>query len=67
MFWKTGYNAMTSLDLGTSFSTAKATNLEYMFQECGYKAMIAPLLLLFTDHASIELSPFSDTSQYALL
>ena len=39
MFWKTGYNAMTSLDLGTSFSTAKATNLEYMFQECGYKAM----------------------------
>ena len=39
MFWKTGYNAMTSLDLGTSFSTAKATNMEYMFQECGYKAM----------------------------
>ena len=39
MFWKTGYNAMTNLDLGTSFSTAKATNLEYMFQECGYKAM----------------------------
>ena len=67
MFWKTGYNAMTSLDLGTSFSTAKATNLEYMFQECGYKAMTSLNLRGINTSAATSMYAMFDGTGYTAM
>ena len=67
MFWKTGYNAMTSLDLGTSFSTAKATNLEYMFQECGYKAMTSLNLRGINTSAATSMYAMFDQTGYTAM
>ena len=67
MFWKTGYNAMTSLDLGTSFSTAKATNLEYMFQECGYKAMMSLNLRGINTSAATSMYAMFDGTGYTAM
>ncbi len=39
MFIKTGYNAMTTLNLGNNFNTSKVANMEGMFFETGYTAM----------------------------
>ena len=39
MFAYTGYNAMTSLDLGTNFDTSKVTNMAGMFTSTGENAM----------------------------
>ena len=67
MFWKTGYNAMTNLDLGTSFSTAKATNLEYMFQECGYKAMTSLNLRGINTSAATSMYAMFDGTGYTAM
>ena len=39
MFCGTGYNAMTSLNLGNNFNTSKVTTMALMFYETGYNAM----------------------------
>ena len=39
MFKNTGYNAMTTLDLGSNFDTSNVTNMRYMFDATGYKKM----------------------------
>ena len=39
MFDRTGYKAMTSLDLGSNFDTSKAINMKAMFQQTGNDAM----------------------------
>ena len=39
MFDRTGYKAMTSLDLGSNFDTSKAINMKAMFQQTGNGAM----------------------------
>ena len=39
MFEKTGYKAMTSLDLGDKFDTSNVTNMSYMFSQTGYYSM----------------------------
>ena len=39
MFESTGYNAMTSLNLGSNFYTTNVTSMSYMFEDTGYKAM----------------------------
>ena len=40
MFENTGYNAMTSLDLGDNFDTSNVTNMQSMFSGTGSNAMI---------------------------
>ena len=40
MFQNTGYNAMTSLDLGDNFDTSNVTNMQSMFSSTGNNAMI---------------------------
>ena len=39
MFYKCGYKAMTSLDLGDNFDTSNVTDMYMMFESCGYNAM----------------------------
>ncbi len=39
MFNKTGYTAMTNLDLGTKFDTSNVTEMNGIFAETGYNAM----------------------------
>ena len=39
MFRNTGYNAMTSLNLGDNFDTSNVTNMSYMFAGMGSKKM----------------------------
>ena len=39
MFRGTGYNAMTKLDLGSTFNTSNVTNMIATFEQTGYKAM----------------------------
>ena len=39
MFFWTGYNAMTSLDLGDNFNTSNVTNMERMFWSTGRNSM----------------------------
>ena len=39
MFRYTGYNSMTSLDLGINFNTSNVTNMNEMFKETGNKSM----------------------------
>lgn len=39
MFNYCGYNAMTSLNLPSSFNTSNVTNMYRMFYNCGYKAL----------------------------
>ena len=39
MFYHTGYNAMTKLELGDNFDTSNVTNMENMFRWTGYKNM----------------------------
>ena len=39
MFRGTGYNAMTTLELGNNFDTSNVTNMSAMFEATGYKAM----------------------------
>ena len=39
MFYMTGYNSMTSLDLGDKFDTSNVTNMNYMFAYAGFTAM----------------------------
>ena len=39
MFRNTGYNAMTSLNLGDNFDTSNVTNMSGMFARTGYKKM----------------------------
>lgn len=39
MFFWTGYNAMTTLNLGEKFDTSKVTNMRAMFYGTGYNAM----------------------------
>ena len=39
MFNYTGYETMTSLDLGNNFDTSKVTDMSYMFNQTGHNAM----------------------------
>ena len=39
MFFSTGYNAMTNLNLGGNFNTSKVTNMKFMFSFAGYTSM----------------------------
>ena len=39
MFYNTGWQKMTSLNLGNNFDTSNATNMSNMFAGCGYTAM----------------------------
>ena len=39
MFYMTGYDAMTSLDLGDNFDTSHVTNMSHMFDNTGGRAM----------------------------
>ena len=39
MFWNTGYNSMTTLNLGDNFYTTNVTNMSKMFAGCGYTMM----------------------------
>ena len=39
MFYNTGSNAMTKLNLGTNFNTESVTNMGAMFYKCGYEKL----------------------------
>ena len=51
MFNYTGYETMTSLDLGNNFDTSKVTDMSSMFSYTGYKSM-----------ATLDLGNYFDTS-----
>ena len=52
MFYNTGYQAMTSLDLGDNFDTSSVTDMSGMFSSTGFEAM-----------TSLDLGENFDTSQ----
>ena len=52
MFYYTGYEAMTSLDLGSGFDTSNVTDMSEMFYYTGYTAM-----------TSLDLGTLFDTSK----
>ena len=54
MFRNTGYNAMTSLNLGDNFDTSSVTDMQGMFENTGYLAMKTILLGNNFDTCKVE-------------